>query len=129
MSIKKHNGHTFSVGDPDEAILSNIDMMGSDDPVIAATARLNRDLVAVTDKWLADAFERVEDGQLDLTDVLSSTMHGVTSVCGTILVNVPADKREMVYGIMKERIDAVLASMFACIQEESEGGGDVTPTT
>lgn len=112
--MEKVSGLTFSNGDADIGRLHNIDQMGSSDPTQAATARLNRDLVNVIDAWLDNEGAR----RTETVAVITSAMHGVLTVCGTVLTNMPAESRKRAHAMMRRQLLSMFDSMGNAVQKQ-----------
>lgn len=111
MTRKTKHGLTYFKGDADEGIAKNIDVMGHPDKSVRATARLNRDLVAAIERWISD--ER-QSGALPL-DVLPGAMHGVITVCGSLLLNMPDDVRKRAHATIRAHLLEIFDAMGEAI--------------
>lgn len=112
MTNKKH-GLTYTIADIEGGHASNIDMMASDDPTIAATARLARDLVNTLDQWMSSESDRGTDSM----SVMIGAMHGVTTVCGTVLLQVPIAQRPRVAALMRKQALSIFDSMVQIVSK------------
>ncbi len=113
MTEKKH-GLEYSILPVDEGHMINIDMMASDNPAIAATARLAQGLVNVIDTWMSEEHGRLTQP----TDVMIATMHGVTTVCGSILLQVKPSDRKRVSRLMRDELLSIYDAMSKIVLSE-----------
>jgi hypothetical protein len=111
--MSEKHGLGYSAGDIESGMLENIDRMASCNPAEASTARLSRDLVNVIDRWLDD--ERLR--RTDACDCIEAAMHGLNTVCGTILINLPDEARPAVGRAMRARMIEVFDAMLAAAGE------------
>lgn len=113
--IKRGNGLTYTIGDLDAGIASNIDMMGHDDPSIRATARLNRDLANALASFLETEAPQVAPPLSTMT----ATMHGVATVCGTLLMTIESQiDRQQARALMRARLLQIFDAMGDAIERE-----------
>ncbi|HXF89548.1 MAG TPA: hypothetical protein VNK48_14425 [Xanthobacteraceae bacterium] len=117
---KSVGGLTHTIGDIEEGHLNNIAQMASADPAAAATARLNRDLVNVIERWIENEAAR----GLDALAAMTAAMHGVTTVCGTILLNAPDAVHDEVAQAMREHLLRIFDAMLAAVGEHKQSEGD-----
>ena len=113
MTITNKDGLIYSLADVHDGMRANIDMMASKEPGVASAARLNRDLVAALDNWLHDESRR----GTNVTDVMTAIMHGVTTVCGTIAVQVPHHDRKEVLILMRKHMLSIFDVMANVVCE------------
>lgn len=118
MAEQKLGNLTYSLAEAETAIADNINRLGSDDPNDRAIARLNRDLVAVLDGWLAK-----EQGSLDVVAVLDGAMHGTLTISGTILSNLPQPARAEAFEMMRTNLIEMFDAMGEAVNQDPE----VTP--
>ena len=111
-------GHDYTIAPIEEGHLENIDRMASLNPQEAATARLARDLVNCIDAWLTA--EGYQSRFCDEPMLMIATMHGVTTVCGSILLNVPPSKRLETVNTMRRHILTLFDSMVTAIEKDGE---------
>lgn len=83
------------------------------EPAEKATVDLNRKLLAVIEEW----FDEERDKQTHPVDMMVASMHGVTTICGTILVNMDKEDRESVAPMMRQALIEILDSMFEAVED------------
>ncbi len=106
MNSKK--GIDFSVaGGVDEAHLVNIDRLKSANHGEASAARLNREIINVLDTWLET--EDIDEDRL--SDLIAAAMHGVLTICGTILIRLPPRNRKQMLKVMRKYLFQVFDDM------------------
>ncbi|MEO1693899.1 MAG: hypothetical protein AAFR55_01515 [Pseudomonadota bacterium] len=107
MSVNEIDGLAYGVGTAESSHADNIDGLSSPDPTVAATARLNRELINLIDKWTDAEASR----GTDTASMVLASMHGVNSVCGTILLRLPRHERAKMHRqirkVLLESYDAV----------------------
>lgn len=113
--MQKLNGLTYTIGDVDAGHLANIDMMASKDPAIASVARLNRDLVNVVTTFLEDEAARGSSP----VDVMEAAMHGVTTVCGALLLQADRKNRKSLHRMMRQRMLGIFDAMGQAVMERA----------
>jgi len=113
--IKTEGGLAYTVGGLDDGRLANIEQMGSEKPQVASTARLNRDIANVFDRWLEN------EGRMGVKplDVLEASMYGAVTIIGTILINLPHKRRLKVLHLMRDRMIDIFDAMGKVIEERN----------
>ena len=106
---EKSNSLEYSMGKVEDGILENMRDLASPDANKRLTAQLNRDLVAVLDKFMA-AHSGHADAEI-ATAAMLAMMHGTNTVCGTILVNIPREKRKNIHSLMRDRMVKMFDAM------------------
>lgn len=112
--MKITRGLTYSWGDVETGVAGNIDAMGHPDPEVRATARLNRDLVAVMDKWMANE-QAMHTSPLD---VLPGAMHGFITIFGTLLGNQPPHIKAKFVPVVRQHLLAMFDAMSEAISKD-----------
>jgi hypothetical protein len=110
-------GHDYVIASIEDGHAENIDRMASKDPTVAATARLARDLVNCIDAWLNDNGHNTRF--CDEPVLMIAAMHGVTTVCGSILVNVHPSKQAQTASVMRKHLNTLFDSMVGAVERDA----------
>lgn len=98
--------HDFHLGSIEDAHLENIKRMSDPNPEVRMTARYNRDIINLMDKWFKKDGARVPSMTLAL-------VHAFTSAFGTVLLQVDENpqKRREAFDLMRGHFLEVFDSM------------------
>lgn len=120
--VKETAGLGYAVGSATEVHESNIEMMASNDPAEAASARLSRDLINVLDHWLANE-RKLNTAPPDLT---IAAMHGTVNIIANIAINLNGPARTRFLAISRLHLMSMYDAMIKAVEESlaNEGGQD-----
>ncbi|MEO1222174.1 MAG: hypothetical protein AAFY42_12620 [Pseudomonadota bacterium] len=112
--MSKVDGLSYSAGDVADVHLSNVERLVSKDPEERAVAKLNQELINLLDRWMdTQDFDR-----LDGPTALQASAHAVTTVGGTILLNLPPDARQEAFKVMRTALLAQVDAMAKAVNAE-----------
>ena len=113
---KTESGLSYSMGEMDETRMDLIDAKVDDDPRIRSTARLNQEIINAFDNWMHNQ----NHSEIDIIDMISVSMHGTTTILGTLLYSVPKEKRPFVIESIREMLISRFDEMSKIILDKTE---------
>lgn len=104
----------YSLGDLESGLMTAINQATIGDPTQEATARLVRDQSQVFMAWMEAEGVR----HTDATSIIIAAMHGVLTISGSFIVNLPADERRAAHLEMRSQMLEMYDAMWACVKGE-----------